>query len=350
MSASAPNAVPAPPAPKGVLPDLAAYLEATRRQFEACIGEVTHTFNLSEPKATVHLQYVKFDATNGEPKFDLLAKVLAKHVVRFSLSVSTRDRMLKDVDDPNEGDLVFKARDYFRKIETSGEVGELLLFFLLEAAFSAPQVVCKMELKTNPKDEVKGADGVHVKWDVDDDHLDVFLGESKLYGDIGEALSSVFGSITEFYDLGRLDEELHLVTAHFKHVDADLQDAITKFLNRGSTEDTCHVVHACLVGFDWDDYKHLLGEKREEFFKEFENYYRKYAPAIEKMLNHRFAGCKHKHVSFKFLFLPFKEVNEFRRAFYRALLGADVPYLDRTKPPKPSPAGTPANASDATKH
>lgn len=348
MTASAP-ASPGLAAPNGMLPDLALYLEATAKQFHACIGEVTHTFNLTEPNAAVHLQYVKFDPTNGEPKFDVLARVLAQHVVRYSLSVSTRDRMLKHIGDPNEGDLAFKARDYFRKIENAGEVGELLLFFLLEAAFSAPQVVCKMELKTNSNDEVKGADGIHVRWDVDHNHLDVFLGESKLYGDVGEALTSVFDSITEFYDLGRLDEELHLVTAHFKHVNADLQDAITKFLNRGSAEDTCHVVHACLVGFDWKEYKHLLSDKREEFFRQFEDYYRKYAPTIERMLNHRFAGCKHKHVSFKFLFLPFKEVNEFRHAFYRALLGMDVPYLERKNPAKPVPAAAPAKTSDTTK-
>ncbi|MGB7158785.1 MAG: DUF1837 domain-containing protein [Tepidisphaeraceae bacterium] len=227
------------------------------------------------------------------------------------------------------------------KIEDAGEVGELLLFFLLEAAFGAPQVVCKMELKTNPQDEVKGTDGIHVKWDVTDDHLDVFLGESKLYGDIVKALTSVFESITEFYDLGRLDEELHLVTAHFKHVGEDLQTAITRFVNRESPEGECHIVHACLIGFDWDQYALLLGDKRNEFFNQFEDYYRKYAPAIEKMLNYRFDGCKHKHVSFKFLFLPFKEVNEFRHAFYRALLGVDVPYADRTKPVKKGDATKP---------
>jgi hypothetical protein len=216
-----------------------------------------------------------------------------------------------------------------------------LLFFLLEAAFGAPQVVCKMELKTNPRDEVKGMDGIHVKWDVHDDHLDVFLGESKLYGDIGKALTSVFDSITEFYDLGRLDDELHFVTAHFKHVDADLQDAIGKFVNRESPEGQCHIVHACLVGFDWDKYKLLLGTKRENFFRQFEDHYRSYAPAIERMLNHRFDGCKHKHVTFKFLFLPFRDVMEFRHVFYRALLGVDIPRVDRSKKP--------AEAGDATK-
>jgi hypothetical protein len=330
MSTSVPTS-PSPITPKGILPNLATYLQASAKQLKACIGEVTHTVTLTEPKATVHLQYVKFDAANGEPKFDVLAKVLAKHIVRFTLSASTRERMLHEIDDPDEGELFMKARDYFKKVENSGDVGELLLFFLLEAAFEAPQVVCKMELKTNPRDEVKGADGIHVKWDVADDHLDVFLGESKLYDSISDALTSVFTSITDFYDLDRRDEELHLVTAHFKHTDKNLQDAITTYLNRESTEGACHIIHACLVGFDWPKYRLLLGDTREEFFREFEEHYRHYAPNIQNMLNDRFAECKHKHVSFKFLFLPFRDVNEFRHAFYRILLGVDVPYVDRTK-------------------
>jgi len=341
---------PSQSAHKGILPVLAAYLEASSKQLQSCISECVHPFSLTEPKATVHLQYVKFDPANGEPKFDVLAKVLAKHVVRFSLSLSTREQIKKSIEDPDEGDLFLRARDYFRKIEDAGEVGELLLFFLMEAAFGAPQVVCKMELKTNSGDEVKGADGIHVKWDSNDDHLDVFLGESKLYGDISSALTSIFKSITEFYDLGRLDEELHLVTAHFKHIDKNLQDIITSFINRASPDSSCHVIHACLVGFDWSDYKLLLGDKRQEFFIQFEDHYRRYAPSIEKMLNSRFKSCTHKHVSFKFLFLPFKDVMEFRHAFYRALLGVDVPTLNRSRatkveePPTPQDVRKPAGA------
>src|SRR5258706_13963841 len=97
MSTSAPTTS-IPSTSTGLLPNLAAYLQASAIQFNACIAEVTHTFTLTEPKATVHLQYVKFDPTSGEPKFDVLAKVLAKHVVRFTLSVSTRARMLAEME------------------------------------------------------------------------------------------------------------------------------------------------------------------------------------------------------------------------------------------------------------
>lgn len=312
------------PSPSRFDRDLVRYLQVSQQRFKGCIAEMVHTVSLDEPKATVHFQYVRFDPISGEPRFDVLAKTLAKHVVKYSLCVRTRERMRAALDDEDDGDLFVQARDYFRKIADSGEVGELLLFFLLEAAFGAPQVVCKMELKTNPGDEVKGADGIHVLWDAADGHLDVFLGESKLYQSISGALDSVFTSLTEFYDLGRLDEELHLVTSHFKFVDAELQDTITTLLDRGLSESSCHIVHACLIGWDWKKYAQLEGAGRDAFVKEFEDRYKKYAANIAALLNKRFSSCIHKQISFKFLFLPFKDVGEFRRAFYKELCGVDI--------------------------
>ena len=306
--------------------NLANYLEVSLKRYANCIDEIVHEVILAEaPKATVHFKYVKFDPTTGEPKFDVLAKSLAKHVVRYSLSTRTRQQMETAVDfDQVEGELFMKARDYFRKIQKSGEVGELLLFFLLEAAFQAPQVVCKMELKTNPKDEVKGTDGIHIKWDSEDGHMDVFLGESKLHQQISGALDSVFQSITDLHDTNRLDEELEMVTVHFKHLDQDLKDVVTRFINRETSESECHIIHACLVGWDWNEYRHLLTEQREEFFRKFDAYYIKYAPNIAKMLADRFKDWKYKHLTFKFLFVPFKDVGEFRRAFYKELCGVDI--------------------------
>ncbi len=69
------------PAPQGILPDLAQYIEASVKKFQACVTEVSHTLDVDAAKTTVHLQYVKFDPNTGEPRFDVFAKVLAKHVV-----------------------------------------------------------------------------------------------------------------------------------------------------------------------------------------------------------------------------------------------------------------------------
>lgn len=307
-----------------VLPPLREYLEACERRFATCLSPLVETIRIDGSQADVTLHFVKFDQTTKEPRFSLLAKALAKHVVSFCLSARTRAAVKANSSyDDDEGELFMIARDYFRKLKDSGEVGELLLFFLLEAALEAPQVVCKMELKTNPRDEVKGADGIHVKWDERDGHLDVFLGEAKLYQDLGAAMTKALESVKDIYVRNRLDDELHLVTAHFKHLDEEFQRRVTSWVNRETTPDECHIIHSCLIGWDWDEYQRLATD-RDGLFDEFERQYRNYCSRIRELLTSRFEAYSHKHLSFHFLFIPFASVGEFRKAFYRELLGADI--------------------------
>lgn len=44
-----------------------------------------------------------------------------------------------------------------------GEPGELIAFVILEAFFNAPQIACKMFLKTSEKMPVHGSDSVHIR-------------------------------------------------------------------------------------------------------------------------------------------------------------------------------------------
>lgn len=304
-----------------VLPPLADYLQACQKRFNTCISELNHPVTIPGIQADVTFHYVKFDPTDKQPKFGLLAKALAKHIVRYCLSARTR----ADVRDragfeDDEGELFMLARDMFRKIKDAGEVGELLLFFLLEAALGAPQVVCKMELKTNPADEVKGTDGIHVKWDAENGHLDVYLGESKLHQDLGKAIKDALQSVSKFHYENRLDEELHLVTSHFKFLDDSFKKAVTSWVNRETAESECHIIHACLIGWDWKQYSRLEKD-RDALFDEFEQQYREHANVIGTKLQSSFKGYSHDHLSFHFLFLPFASVGEFREAFYEELLG-----------------------------
>lgn len=307
-----------------VLPPLQNYLEASRRHYDACLSPLDESIALDGVQTDVALHYVKFDPHSNIPKFELLARSLAMHVTQYCLSAQTRKtEREKPGSLADEGELFMMARDFFRKIADSGEVGELLLFFLLEAAIGAPQVVCKMELKTNPKDEVKGADGVHVRWDHAGEHLDVYIGESKLYQDIGSAMSEAMDSIAALYMPDRLDLELRLVTTHFKHLDDELKRSVTAWVNRQSAPEECHMIHACLIGWDWPHYK-LLNADPAACHARFETEYRKYCANIGALLKKRFDAYAYRHLSFHFLFIPFASVGDFRQAFYRALLGTTV--------------------------
>lgn len=301
------------------LPQLQNYLQASKKHCDAHLAHLDTSVPVAGSNATVRLHYVHFNS-NHEPRFDDLAKLLARHIVRYVLSVSTRETLTKPLDEPMEGDLFFKARDFFRKIATSGEVGELLLFCLLESVLQAPQMVCKMELKTNANDEVKGSDGIHMNWNAIDNCLNVFIGEAKLYGDVGDALDSAFESVKDFIAKKRQAEELGLVTSHFKYTEPGFKDEVHAYLSGDNPDKQFKVTHACLIGWDWKKYVEM-STNPEKFRQEFSTHYTSYKTNLVSLLDFRLKKFGHLHLGYEFFFIPFKSVQDFRDQFYRVLRG-----------------------------
>lgn len=301
------------------LPPLQAYIQTSKKACDAHLAVLESDIPLSKTQSKIHLHYVKFN-NNNEPRFEDLARVLVRHIVRYVLSTRTRTAITQQIDDQFEGDLFIKARDYFRKIRDSGEVGELLLFFLLESIFEAPQMVCKMELKTNPRDEVKGGDGLHMKWNINEDCLNIYLGESKLFDNISGALDKAFASVAGMNTQVRRDDELGLVTSHFKYADDTLKSEILRFLSGNDSDRKYKIIFTVLIGFDWPKYKDMLADP-VEFQKNFEANYKGYLSNITGLLNKRFSAQGLQSVAMEFLFIPFKSVGDFRNCFYRHLTG-----------------------------
>jgi hypothetical protein len=265
--------------------------------------------------AELRFHHLRFDS-NGEPKFKDLAKCLASYVVEFCLSASRRGAAKK----PHEfARLIQEAKALFTKKAKSGESGELLLYFLLEAVLGAPQIVAKYELKTNRKMEVHGSDGIHMKWNEAENLLDIYFGESKLETSIYSALDHAFESMDSFHENGMRDHEFGLVTSNFKIADDSLKRAVESYLDRLAPGGDCRINHAVLIGFDWDEYKKLSAPDVETLIREFKRRYSAKAPQIQGLLQARFDKFKHKKLRFEVLLLPFKSVQEFRDAFIAAL-------------------------------
>lgn len=292
--------------------DLAKYLEAKRTHYDACLDHVEHSLRISDKiNANLNLHFVKFDG-NGEPKFSVLAKTLVDHIISYSIALSRR----KNIDAIEAAKLFQEARNNFNLKEESGEPGEVLLYFLLETVIQAPQLICKIDLKTNRKDEVKGADGIHAIWDQQKNRMVLFIGESKLHADFSSGVKESLASIEKLYEAKTLERDLLLATKHFKHADGPTKERILKILDQQTSTETYEVVHACLIGYEWQKYADLQGDKRKEFIDSFEKIY------LENIEKHRLETLqshldqfKNKHLSFHFFFLPFKSLDEFRKAF-----------------------------------
>lgn len=229
---------------------------------------------------------------------------------------SEKERIISELKD--------EARELFRKWKEeditddnqpkSGEVGEMILWLLMEVVLHAPQVVAKMDLKTNPKLEVFGSDGIHFKID-EEELLNIYFGEAKFYNDVSKALDSAFKSIEDFHDNAMHLHEYNLVTTQYKYLNNNQKDKIYDFITGEIKANEVKINHACLIGYDWDEYKKLDSGQRKEFISKFTDTYQEETVRLTKLVQKRFDKFSKKEFCFEVFFIPFKSVQELRTEF-----------------------------------
>ena len=97
---------------------------------------------------------------NNRFDYGTLTEQLENALITYALSRHTVEDLVQQ---RKFGNLSSLAREKLRKAEqNTGELGELLLYCLLESHLNAPKLLTKLELKTSANDYVKGADGVHL--------------------------------------------------------------------------------------------------------------------------------------------------------------------------------------------
>jgi hypothetical protein len=156
----------------------------------------------------------------------------------------------------------------------NGEAGELLLYILTEWILSAPQLIAKMSLKTSTEMPVHGADGVHIRYSPEDSKLVLYWGESKVYANVGQAISAAVKSIKTALDPAKVQHELALVQRNidFSDLDATAKAELLRHLDPFDEASNARLnVTTCLIGFDFDAFMKITaadGDKAEAKFCE----------------------------------------------------------------------------------
>ena len=295
--------------------NLEQYLTAARNRYDACIDSLDLVISRDDPAANIRFSHLKLDG-NGEPKFRELADCLADHLVEYCFSARRRGTPHTSIE---WGKLNREARALLTRRETSGEAGEVLLYLLCECILEAPQMVAKMELKTNPRDEIKGSDGIHMKWHEDDSTLDVYFGESKVWQSLSSALDDAFDSIDRFHAEGLLANEIGLVTSHFKWLEEPMRQKVLDFVDRSRPSADFRINHACLIGYDWSEYASVVGSTVILKTEDLRSRLQSDTTRLCKLINRRFDSFDRRTLRFEVFFLPFRTVQEFRDAFIAAV-------------------------------
>ena len=156
-------------------------------------------------------------------------------------------------------------------------------------------------------------------WNEQDQLVDLYFGEAKIYQDVGAAMSAALESIESFHTNNMGVHEFSMVTKHFKYADEEVKKAVLNILEAGVPSVGIRVNHACLIGYNWVEFGNLPMEAVAKLTDEFRKRYLKDSQRLYDLLQRRFDTFQRKHLRFEVFFLPFPTVQEFRDAFNEAL-------------------------------
>lgn len=212
------------------------------------LQEVDLIWTWDDTSVDVHLIYLQF--SNGECDITPLFKVIKDSLMaNFVFSHAYIEKKLA-IESPETAETLFrKAVRFLSQHTAQGELGELLLFTLLDVYLGAPKILSKVAHKSARRIPVFGADAVHAQ------HVDgsfrLYLGESKLYKGFKGAATKATKSISNA--LENYEHEFDLIETHinFPEMDDELEQELLAVLNPFDNDNVGEEVlySPCFIGF-----------------------------------------------------------------------------------------------------
>jgi len=301
-----------------------------QRGLSARLKELVCEWEKDGIKVEGNFYYLAFK--DGQPTEDEFVEFIRSQIIPFCLDRKYYNKMkVKIAENPNDYQTIHKLADVSNNLfikakkisKKSGEIGEIILFTMLEHFLGAPRVLSKMNLKTNNNMPVHGSDAIHMSYSQEDKSLYLYWGEAKLYGDLKGALRNIFSSVKTFHEKdenGDTDREfdLNLIERNIDLDDSEAEQAFLQFLDPYSDcYNDLKEVHACLTVWDADLYKNITEEEiPEDIFKD---KYEKLVSETCKYIEEKVGENGVKHLRFHFLLLPVLKVYDIRKTFYQKL-------------------------------
>ncbi len=218
-------------------------------------------------------------------------------------------------------ELVERAKRSFTDLAKTGEGGEMLLFLLAERFLKLPQILCKMDLKTDARMHFHGADGVYAGVSPEGT-LKLYWGESKIYSDPSAAIRDCFNSLAPFLiepeheDAGR-ERDLMLLSDKADLSDPVLTDALKKYFDKSSVmSKRVQYCGVALVGFDAPFYPQ---ENAKAVAEELVNASRAELTGWSKSIGNRLKLEKLDQMEIEVFCVPLPSAEGFRVAFLKAM-------------------------------
>ncbi|MCR9294824.1 MAG: DUF1837 domain-containing protein [bacterium] len=273
-----------------------------------------------------HFYYLAF--RNGVPSIDEFVEYIYGQIVPFCIPHAEIEKALSKGHIRHAQKLVDQARHLFVKARESnsksreGEPGELILYILLEAVLEAPQIACKMYLKTSENMPVHGSDSIHVCLTDCKKGLKLFWGESKLYQSLASAFDDTLASINAFLETkdGRSPRvrDIDILRDHISVKDPKLSKQILDYFDPYvECSNELVEIFACFTGFEAKIFANGTDVKKVE--KLFADKYKKRIESACELFAKKVKGQGMEKLSFSLFLIPFENVDEFRKKFYEKI-------------------------------
>lgn len=217
--------------------------------------------------------------------------------------------------------LLEEARRSFTDIAKTGEGGEMLLFLLAERFLKLPQILCKMDLKTDARVHYHGADGVYAGVS-DDGMLKLYWGESKIYKSASDAIKHCLESLSPFliesdHEGAERERDLILLSDKAELTDPKMTEALKRYFDKNNKlskrRQYCGVA---LVGFDANFYP---CEGTKGVAKDIASAARIELEKWKKRVGERLIEEKLEQIEIELFCLPLPSADGFRKAFLKAM-------------------------------
>lgn len=209
---------------------------------------------------------------------------------------------------------------FLTKNKNAGEVGELILFLLLESQ-GIVQLLNKMNLKMSSEMPVHGLDAIHIQ--ATDSKIILHFGQSKMYQDFNAGINSALEDVKNFTANKKAHQsELRLVSNYmddkkFDQYAETIKDLISPY---GQHKENLNEANSIFVGYDWNVLQDLSKRGSNELTAYLKTEYEKLHEAISDSIKKKITKISEiKDQEFTIYLLPFRSVEKFRELFLRGL-------------------------------
>ncbi|WP_110657139.1 HamA C-terminal domain-containing protein [Salinicola halimionae] len=304
--------------------DLESGLTGDPEALEVHLTLVERDLRIDGHSVKIHCHCLSVDG-NGHVQPHRLAEFMRNAIVDYAIpraklaEAKARDRKFNSTEAVAE--LVERAKRSFTDLGNTGEGGEMLLFLLAERFLKLPQILCKMDLKTDSRMHYHGADGVYAGVTADG-ILKLYWGESKIYRDASAAIRDCFSSLSPFliepeHEEAERERDLMLLSDKADLSDPVITDALKMYFDKSSVmSKRVKYCGVALVGFDAPFYPNGNAEAVAE---DIVNASRTALSDWSNRIGERLKLEKLERIEIEVFCVPLPSAGGFRSAFLKAM-------------------------------